>query len=388
MVYSSWRPFQQPTPFRGLLLPPAASPGVVRVRATQSDAAPQLPRVVAVVPSGTGWKLEPLDGRTLGPIPGAWSRAVRRGASVALSPSGSRVAVVGQQYRVFIASTTTGRTLRNYREPVLDDIGFYWLGDANGNDSRGEPVIVAEGFDCSSGGCGPEVAVVGSGLADGFGMDFVVGAFMPEGLVFASDPTEVSVYGSECPAGQSSCGTYFTIPLSKMPKEGPFGIVGDVAHDRVFELSSAGLVAEVDHILARKPTVIYHRTELNGQPFQAIWAGAGKIALWGKDGLGTIDTRTWKTHAIAPGVTAAVATPYGIAAWTADPADGLTVYRPDGTLRFRVLAGKTIKSVKAVGDYLYADADARYSLNLRTGRVLGPLRSSATIIEPDLVLIR
>ena len=61
--------------------------------------------------------------------------------------------------------------------------------------------------------------------------------------------------------------------------------------------------------LARSP----HSVALKDRQFKAAWAGAGRIALWGEDGLGTIDTRTWTTHAIAPGVTGAVATRYGIA---------------------------------------------------------------------------
>ena len=51
----------------------------------------------------------------------------------------------------------------------------------------------------------------------------------------------------------------------------------------------------------------------------------------------------------------ALATPHGLAAWSDDPADWLTVYRPDGRKRLRVLDGKQITTAQAVGDYLYAD---------------------------------
>jgi hypothetical protein len=63
------------------------------------------------------------------------------------------------------------------------------------------------------------------------------------------------------------------------------------------------------------------------------------------------------------------------------------VYRPDGGKRLHVLAGKQIRAAQTVGDYLYADADARYSIDLRTGKVVGPLRSDARIISPTLVSI-
>jgi hypothetical protein len=361
--------------------------GVVAVAPTYGEATSP-PHVIAEVPSTTGWKLRPLDARTLAPVPGSWSRPVRTGASVALSPSGSRAAVVGEQFRVFLVSAATGRIVRKYRESVIDDNGLYWLGDANGNDSKGEPVIVAWGFNCSSTGfCGDELTVAGSPYADDFGGGFEATALMPEGFAYAFDPTDVSVYGSECPAGQSACDTSFAIPLPRMPKEGPFQVVGDVAHDRIFEISSTGLVATINHVLARKPSIAYHRVKLNGRPFKATWAGADTIALWGKDGLRTIDTRDWTTHAIAPSVAGVVATPFGLAAWTDDPDGALTVYRPDGRTRFRVLGGKRITAAHAVGSYLYADGDARYSIDLRNGRVAGPLATRARIITPDLVAI-
>jgi hypothetical protein len=163
-----------------------------------------------------------------------------------------------------------------------------------------------------------------------------------------------------------------------MPADAPFAVVGDVARSRVFAISSAGLVAEIDRVneLNPSPRVRYHSVDLNGRPFHAAWAGDGRIAVWGEDGLGTIDTRTWTTHAITGPVAGAITTPFGIAAWTDNPADGLTVYRPDGGQRLRVLAGKRIKTASALGGYLYADTvgHARYSINFRTGKVTRTLR--------------
>jgi len=173
------------------------------------------------------------------------------------------------------------------------------------------------------------------------------------------------------------------ITLSKMPPGAPFQVVADVAHGKVYVVSSAGLVATV-----AGTKVVYHRVPLNGKPFDAAWTGSGRIALWGEDGLGTIDTRTWKTSAIAPGVTGALATPYGIAAWTKAP-DGLGVYEADGTRRFQLLQGRQITAATAVGTTLYADTTAktRYSVDLRSGKTTGPLPTSARIVTPSYVVI-
>jgi len=81
---------------------------------------------------------------------------------------------------------------------------------------------------------------------------------------------------------------------------------------------------QIDHV-ANRWRISYHAVALNGQPFEATWAGAGKIALWGADGLGMIDTRSWTTQAVASGVTHAVATPLGLAAWGTDPVSVATL---------------------------------------------------------------
>ena len=52
-----------------------------------------------------------------------------------------------------------------------------------------------------------------------------------------------------------------------------------------------------------------------------------------------------------------------------------------------MLVGKPIRTAQSVGRHLYIDANARYSLDLRTGMVTGPLRSDAKIISHTLVSI-
>ena len=126
----------------------------------------------------------------------------------------------------------------------------------------------------------------------------------------------------------------------------------------------------------------YHRVSLNGRQFEAAWAGRGRIALWGADGLGAIDTRTWTTKAIAPAAAQVVATPSGIAVWGGGET-GLRVYQADGTLRFVTLGKQTIRDAEAVGRYLYVRADQRYAVDLAGGRVVGRVRDDARLARPS-----
>lgn len=343
--------------------------------AAHGEAASPPPRVVAVVPYPTGPRLMRLDARTLRPVHGGWSRAVWKYASTALSPSGSRIAVAGSR-AVLVLDAANGRIVRKYSGPISGDL--YWLG---GDDPwAADALIVAVDFGCYSSGCEYGITTVGSEREDGFTGDSPgPGPALEGALVFESD-LSLYVFGRS--------GFTVTIPLRRIPRNVPFQVVADVARDRLFVISSSGLVAEIEHV-GHKPFVSYHRVDLNGRPFEAAWAGAGKIALWGEDGLGTIDTRTWKTRAIAAGVEKAIATPLGIAAWSTNAGDGLTVLRPDGTRRFQVLMDRYLGRAQAVGGYLYVDTGggSRYSVNLRTGEVVGPLNQSGAIISPTLVSI-
>lgn len=353
------------------------------------------PRVIAVVPSAAGARLRPLDARTLAPVRPGWSRAVRWSKEpgplpAVLSPSGSRIAVVvgrsGES--VLVLDTATGRVVKRYIHPGDTSSGVYWLG-GDGTAGSKAALLVAVGGTWR----GTEFSVVGSENADDYEVGDPDGA-LREGLVLVWSPTTLGVWGDGL---GGSYGNLIGIDLPRMPLSAPFRVVADVAHDRLFAISSAGLVARIDHLLGtpepdyggRKPAVSYHRVALNGRPFEAAWAGSGKIALWGQDGLGTIDIRTWRTRGVAPGVSGVVATPFGLAAWSNDPAEGLSVYSPDGSRRLRVLVGKGIHAARAVGSYLYADTEAntRYSVNLRTGKVTGPLPNDAVIIAPTLVPI-
>jgi hypothetical protein len=356
--------------------------------AASGIAAPPPARVIAVVGSPRGAVLEPVDARTLAPVVGGWSLPVPWAGAAALSPSGEQVAVVVgvDGPRMLVVDSATGRVVHRY-EDMGDTTGaggalggLYWLG---GSDAR--PSILGVGLDCTN-SCVVELAPVGHGVSDADYPAYATRAVLGEGVVLVyGDPTGLEVYRDRSHDVGIDLPQMPPVALGSFGRGTDFAVVADVAHDRLFAVSGAGLVAEVDHV-ATKPSVSYQTVNLNGKPFDAAWAGGGKIALWGEDGLGMIDTRTWMTQAVAANVTGAVATPLGLAAWTADPADRLSVYRSDGSKRLRVLIGTPIRTVQALGKFLYVDA-GRYSVDLRTGNVFGPLKRRIAVITPSLVPI-
>jgi len=341
-----------------------------------------------------------LDARTLKPARPGWSRTLAAWSPnnpAALSPLGSRVAVVvggdsGQS--LLIVDTATGRVLRRVRDVHAEEL--YWL-RGEGVSRRSPALVVSAVLACASGGvpggvCGDEVDVAWTndprrypgGSTDTFD-NFAVDQALRTRVVLTSDNPDGIVLGPH-ERGDSAIDPY--IDLAGMPDDARFQVVADVLADRVFVVTTAGQIARISRASSAKPVVDYRSAELNGRPFEAAWAGAGRIAVWGEDGLGTIDTRTWTTHAIAGGITGAIATRYGIAAWTGGP-DGLSVYRPDGSRRLHLLEGTHVTVARATGVYLYVDTtlETRYAIDLRTGKSVGPLETRAQIIEPSFVTI-
>ncbi len=359
------------------------------------------PEQVVAITATTPARLTLLDARTLRPARPGWSRTLAAWSPTnpaALSPLGSRVAVVvgGESSQsLLIVDTATGRVLRRVRDVYAEEL--YWLG-GEGNSRRSPALVVTAVLGCASGGvpggvCGDEVNAAwtndprgypgGITIFDKFFVD--VDQALRTRVVLTSDNPQGIVLEPGEP-GDSSIKKY--IDLAGMPDDAGFQIATDVLHDRVFVVTTAGQIARISRASGAKRVVDYHTGALNGRPFNAAWAGAGRIALWGEDGLGTIDTRTWTTHAIAPGVTGVVATRYGIAAWTGGP-DGLSVYRPDGSRRLRLLEGTQVTAAQAIGAYLYVGTTlkTRYAIDLRTGKSVGPLKTSAQIIGPSFVTI-
>jgi hypothetical protein len=329
---------------------------VAAVCIPSAGAATARPGVVVLV----GSTLRSLDPRTLSKA--SWSYGLESArAPIALSPDGRRLAV-GALNDVLVLDTATGRVVTRYAEAADSSdptFRFYWLGNS----------LVTRGFNCDSGGCGDELAFASSGTADDFNNGTAESAVpLHDTLALAYGPTDLEFFPSDA-----------ALLLPQMTE--PSRLVADPQHQRLYEISSgASLVAEIDDPAASTPHVRYHRVALNGKPFSAAWAGHGRIALWGEDGLGTIDTRTWTTHALLPAVGGVVCTAYGVAAW--DIADGVSLYAPSGSLLLHALGTQQVRAITAVGPYLYARTRRRYSIDLRSGAVAVTTKPYARILTP------
>ena len=76
--------------------------------------------------------------------------------------------------------------------------------------------------------------------------------------------------------------------------------------------------------------------------------------------------------------------PNALLAWNRKAATGITVYEPDGSLRYRLLPEQAVRGVRASARYAYITEPGTLSVDLHTGRVTGPLTSRARLILPDL----
>jgi hypothetical protein len=65
------------------------------------------------------------------------------------------------------------------------------------------------------------------------------------------------------------------------------------------------------------------------------------------------------------------------------------VYSRAGGVRFRALEDQDVALAEPLGRYVYVTIGRgdRFSVDLTTGRVRGPLRSAAQLVFPDLVAI-
>ena len=173
----------------------------------------------------------------------------------------------------------------------------------------------------------------------------------------------------------------------KLDPAAPVAIAVDARRDRVFLISSTGAIAVVG---LRTNRIQYHSVELPaaieaGASYKAAWAGNAHLAVWGPSGLTLIDSRTWTAHHLDPAVTDVAVAPNALLTWNRKAATGITVYEPNGTLRHRLLPRQTVRGVRASARYGYVTtSEGRFSVDLQTGRVTGPLTSKARLILPDL----
>ena len=338
----------------------ANAPGAERAGRTTSV---RPPATVALVGTGTRRAFMRVDPGALEPLPGFGRVHLPPHAVFDVSADSTRIVIATPQQTV-IADTASGRALWRERNDGYDvSHALHWVG----RHRSALPLAIAVG-ESAFGYEYTSVTVRGShGSID---TDLWPAAALRGALVLLgeSSPGEgaLEYFGRGDP----------TIPLEDPPTERT-RVVADVAGDRVFVVYSAGTVAKVDH------GVTYHSVPLNDREFDAVWAGHGQIAIWGPDGLGTIDTRTWSTRSLAPAASGAVPTNFGLVSWHG--ADGLSVYASDGQRRLHVLKGRTLHHVSALGRYAYAHvASKQFSIDLKAGYVR-PIRGDATVVVPTLV---
>ena len=305
-----------------------------------------------------------VDPSTLEPLPGFGRVRLPPHAVFDLSADSTRIAIATPRQTV-IADSASGRNLwRDQNEGYDVSHALYWVG--RHRNSLPQAIAVGE----SSFGYEYTTVTVGGTTHGSIDTDLWPAAALRGALVLLGESLSgegaVEYFGRGGP----------TILLEDPPTE-TTRVVADVAGDRVFVVYSAGTVAQVDH------GVTYHPVALNDREFDAVWAGHGQIAVWGRDGLGIIDTRTWSTRSLAPAARGAIPTNFGLVSWSG--ADGLSVFAPDGHRRLHVLKGKTIHHVSALGRYAYAHVGSKqFAIQVKTGRVR-PIRSDATVVVPTLV---
>jgi len=323
-------------------------------------------------------RLARLDARTLAPLPSPRPLRFRLPSHGplhwVLSPDGSRVAVVRATSPVFVVDARRFRDVGGARNDGFDaSRQLAW---------PSKSFLVAIGV----GNRFPyEYTTIypTSGSSSTIDADGEPVSESREGVVVEYNANEAEIFGA----------LQTPIDLPGFPSNSPYphAFAPDPRHDRLFVISRAGIVAEVDLApvtIGLLPNVSYHQVALSTWPVQAAWAGNGQIAVWGTGGLARIDTGDWSIHPMDSDVTNVVATRHGLVTWKRG-GSGLAVYGPGGALRFRLLRGRAVGSVTSLGPYAYVNTgDGRFSVNLREGHITGPLKSRARPILPDLVGIQ
>jgi hypothetical protein len=349
------------------------------------------PPVIGVVQAGSTWALRPLDPRTLQPLPGSWSRRVAEDAWPIRSPLGTRVAATSN-YRTIFVDSRTGRVVARSRAGVGRGSDFYWFGGEKLG--RGGASVLAGWVHIDSFGGTSYQFLDLMGVGDDWA-DFGPAAVLPNALLLSKDEQ----FGRVRRMDEGFVGW--------KPIQASDGVVVvDVLRDRVFLVAADGTIAEVNHV-SGTPKLTYHHVDPGesgtvwpGEGLGAAWAGKGKIVLAGRDGLATIDTRTWTRQLISPDRGIPITTPYGIVVWWPDT-PGIRVYRPDGTLRFKILEDQVVQDSEengrpvpgwfppiALGRYIYLFTNQqRTTVDLATGLVVGPARADARLALPSYVPI-
>jgi hypothetical protein len=374
---------------------------------TSSASTAQPPRVLGVVGHGKNARLEALDPRTLAPLSSprplriCSDSAVPDAAGVighpardlwALSADRSRAVFIclpdgpggGLHDQLLVVDVGRFRIVKRWTLETSEPWGIAWVG---------ADAFVLFGVDAGSGVCCDSYDFVIDGeLSGGATVADDVPLVAPNRVLIWSPPNGLDDNAISRAAGPGDDG----IDISRVPP-GQAAAALDAAHNRLFIVSAAGVAAEVrlvrpEQTVIDHSTVSYHALTLPSRFDSAAWVGQGRIALWGADGLTLIDTRDWTAHTIDASASEVTVSTAGILAWSRDH-PSVTVYDGDGSRRFQRLLRTSsgdlaLQSVQASGPYAYLNTtNGRFSLDLTTGILGGPLASRARLLLPDYLYL-
>jgi hypothetical protein len=358
----------------------SASSGFTQVR--DSERTSRTPPVLGVVGKDPNAMLVALDPRTLKRLPSPKPLPIRRCISrrcdqeiigPVISPDGNQVAVVRPR-GIDVFGRWRLRKLRTVRASGFT-VGFWemaWAGRAflfTGDGKFGLALYWA-------GSRWADTDIEGYAVRTRDGWAVISPTISGSGLVV----TAFTLHG-EPAAGLAAL-------------DSPSVATYDARRNRLFVVSSNGEMAVVD---MRTFAVAYRTVKLPPEVdlkrgFELTWAGEGTLVLWSSDaqrpGLWSIDIRDGSSGLVDAAATDVRISTRSIVAWNREAATGIKVYEPGGARRLTAVPTRRVTNVAVTARHAYVHAGGRYSVDLRSGKVSGPLASRARLVVPDLLDLR
>ena len=363
----------------------AASSGFAEAR--DSERTSRTPPVLGVVGTDPNAKLVALDPRTLKRLPSPSPLPIRRCVSrpcdqeiigPVVSPDGNQVAVVGPK-GIDVVGRWRLRKLRTVRASgfaVAQDDPIFW----------------------EMAWAGRVFVFTGEGK---FGL-----ALYWAGSLFAD--TDIEGYATRTRDGwtvtsPSSSGSGLVVTGFTSRGESAAGLASldapsvsayDARRNRLLVVSSNGELAVVDMRtldVEYRTVKLPQEVELTPYGFELTWAGERTLVLQLYDGrrhgVWSIDIRDGSSRLVDAAATDVRVSTRSIVTWNRGAATGIKVYEPGGALRFTAVPTRRVSNVVVTSRYAYVDAGGRYSVDLRSGKVTGPLPSKARLVVPDLLAL-
>jgi hypothetical protein len=364
----------------------SASSGFADAR--DSEGISRTPPVLGVVGKDPNAKLVALDPRTLKRLPTPKARPIRRCVSLScdqeiigpvISPDGNQVAVVRPR-GIDVFGRWRLRKLRTVGASgfavARDDPHFWemaWAGRAflfTGDGKFGLALYWA-------GSRWADTDIQGYAIRTRDGWAVISPSISGSGLVV----TAFTLHG-EPAAGLASL-------------DAPSVAAYDARRNRLFVVSSNGEMTVVDmrtFDVSYRTVKLAPEVDLTPPGFELTWAGEGTLVLRPyearRHGVWSIDIRVGSSRLVDAAATDVRVSTRSIVTWNRGAATGIKVYEPGGALRFTAVPTRRVTKVAVTASYAYVDAGGRYSVDLRSGKVSGPLASRARLVVPDLLDLR